>query len=238
VKDGGTLQIEIVLILLICVLMACLGSMMGKLKSYKQGLEAMVQERTANLRKEIDHCKLTENSLRISEEKFRTVADYTCNWEYWISPAGDFIYNSPSCLRITGYHPSEFVNDKQLLLTIAHPADRDAMARHIDETLYGSGGATSFDYRILTKEGNICWMSHSCQPIFGDDGTYLGTRTSNRDITLRKRMENALKDALHKLQEHHVELETQNEDLLAAQSALGASQARYFELYDMAPVGY
>ena len=38
-------------------------------------------------------------------------------------------------------------------------------------------------------------IEHFCQPVYGADGNYLGRRGSNRDITERKRADQALRES-------------------------------------------
>nr|WP_319565791.1 HD domain-containing phosphohydrolase [uncultured Rhodoferax sp.] len=48
----------------------------------------------------------------------------------------------------------------------------------------------------------------------------------------------ATQDALYELRVDQIELEMQNDELRRSQAELDTSQARYFDFYDMAPVGY
>lgn len=49
---------------------------------------------------------------------------------------------------------------------------------------------------------------------------------------------NAVQSMLHELRVHQVQLEMQNEELRRSQAELDAIRMRYFELYELAPMGY
>ncbi|EDX74842.1 PAS fold family [Coleofasciculus chthonoplastes PCC 7420] len=140
---------------------------------------------------DITERKQAEQALQESEQRFRTVADFTYDWEYWRDPDGSFIYVSPSCQRITGYQAEEFLNDPSLLEAIIHPDDRQRMTKHIREQL-DNPHVYSTDFRLITRTGSIRWIAHACQPVYSKDRRWLGQRASNRDISDRKQTEEAL----------------------------------------------
>lgn len=121
-------------------------------------------------------------ALRISEERFRTVADFTYDWEYWIDPEGRFVYVSPSCERISGYHPGEFRADSSLLEAITHPDDRARVTHHLRTETHRQE-TLELQFRITTRDGNMRWIGHACQPVYDATGNWAGQRASNRDIT-------------------------------------------------------
>jgi len=136
----------------------------------------------------VEH-KRAENAIRKSEEKFRTLVDWTYDWEQWLDPRGNIVYTSPSCVRITGYTPDEIVADPNLLIRIAHPDDRQFYEEHQRIIHDESAGPISIEYRIIARDGCEHWIEHVCRPIFGPDDGYLGRRVSNRDISERKQAE-------------------------------------------------
>ncbi|MGB7749688.1 MAG: PAS domain S-box protein [Verrucomicrobiia bacterium] len=144
------------------------------------------------MRQRLDQQLQAEEKLRQSEEKFRTVADWTYDMEIWRGPDGRLLYVSPSAERITGYRIEEFLADPKLTLKITHPDDLARVTEHHQKVSQPGNEVCSLDFRILTRSGEERWINHHCQPVYGGDGRWLGQRSGNRDITERKRMEEKL----------------------------------------------
>ncbi|MCG6918099.1 MAG: GAF domain-containing protein [Deltaproteobacteria bacterium] len=176
-----------------------------------------LRQRIAELQISQEHREQEEKALRESEKLFRMVADFTYDWEYWLSPDGKYLYVSPACQRITGYSVNEFYKEPKLLNTITHPEDHDVVCRHLEESLK-SDKALHVDFRIITRNGEERWISHFCQPIYGKDQSYLGRRASNRDISRRKELEEELRRANRSLRMlsacNHALIHAENEESL------------------------
>lgn len=149
--------------------------------------------------------KQAEQALRQSEEKYRTIADFAFDWEYWLGPDGSYIYVSPSCERITGYTPRDFQADTGLLHAIVHPDDQAVLVEHWRDELTDRGPFT-VEFRIQTRLGEERWISHACQPVVGPDGRWLGRRAGNRDITERVRAEESLRQSEERYRQRSAQL--------------------------------
>ncbi len=146
-----------------------------------------------SITRDVTERKQVEEALRESEMRFRTVANFTYDWEYWQSPTGEVLYMSPSCKRVTGYPDQDFINDPALLERIMHPDDRTDFMSHSHQTAQ-HGDTTPIDYRIIRSDGTIRWIGHVCRVVFDEQGRPLGRRVSNRDITERRRAEEGLRE--------------------------------------------
>lgn len=128
-----------------------------------------------------------ERKLRESELLFRTIADYSFDWIYLIGSDYSIKYMSPSVEKITGYTKEDFEKDLSLFLNIIHPDDRAYfLSKHqVDEHNNNdhSNKTETLEYRIITKDNKIKYISHTCTPIYDNDGNFFGRRTTNRDMT-------------------------------------------------------
>ena len=145
-----------------------------------------------------------------AEQRYRTVADFTADWEFWKRPDGSLVYVSPSCLALTGYDAAAFL-ERPIAADRDHPRRRPG---HLDERTASKPGHLAVpdpaEFRIRTRGGEIRWIDHVCSPVIGADGRDLGIRGSNRDITARKQSENELRRALDEIRELRDRLEIDN----------------------------
>jgi len=141
------------------------------------------------------------------EKQLRLISDYTYSWEYWIGPDSKLSYVSPSCKNHTGYTQKDFLENGNLLYDIIHPDDKDVISRHIHHET-NIPRVERLEFRILDRNGSPRWISHTCQPVYDDNGDFLGRRASNWDITDQKKAEKQRDESTKKLKETSAFLNT------------------------------
>ena len=104
-----------------------------------------------------------ERQLSQAEFKYRTLADFSNDWEYWQDADKNFRYISPSCERITGYTRQEFLEQPSLLRDIVIPEDRPHVDRHRNEccgrpSCCGQPETQCLEFRIRRRDGQIAWL--------------------------------------------------------------------------------
>ena len=212
-------------------------------------LEHSVNDMAEALAESAQAARRSEASLRESEAVLRNVADFTYDWEYWKGPDGRFLWIAPACRRISGHGPEDFLADPELMFTrIIHPDDAALWSEHAGEEEAARQEQRSLELRIIKPNGQLVWIHHHCRPIFDQDGTYLGLRGCNRDISARKTAEEALRRSHEKLearvQSRTFELKEANARLTQevaerarVEENLRKSEEKYRIFYEQSTVG-
>lgn len=154
-----------------------------ELSRLRNFLEDLVAQRTALLEQ--------------SEEKYRILADYSPNWEYWVAPDCSYLYVSPACRDVSGYVPADFFVDAGLMEKIIHPDDLAGWKAHRSAAAAGTAPGPHL-FRISARDGSERWIEHVCKPVFDAAGQPIGLRGSLRDITDRQRAEQKLDFFAHR----------------------------------------
>jgi PAS domain S-box-containing protein len=186
--------------------------------------------------------KRDQEALMQAEAKYRTVADFTYDWEYWANVDDSLEYVSPSCERISGYKIQDFIDNPSLFKEIIVPEDRDVWDRHYHDSRQELK-PREIQFRIQRRGGQIRWIEHNCQPVTDHQGRLQGFRAGNRDITSRKLAAVHLREAYTEIEKlkDRLEAETaylQDEIKLEYnfESIVGNSAALKYVLYKVEQV--
>ncbi len=141
-----------------------------------------------------------EEALRTSEEKFRTIADYSMDLGIWLGIDGQLLWANRSMEKLTGYTFQECLNNPDHFFSFVHEEDQAEIRNTFVNAVAQKTSGNNIPFRFRRKDESIRWVSVSWQPIYSNRNEYLGIRASVRDI-------HELKSALEKLEEANHELD-------------------------------
>ena len=144
--------------------------------------------------RDITERKRTEDALRESEERFRSLVETTSDWVWEVDRNGTYTYASPRLMFVLGYAPEEVIGKTPFDLMPPEEAQRTA-------EFFSSVVASRRPFKNLEninrhKDGRLVVLETSGVPFFSSQGELRGYRGIDRDITERKLAEDSLKASL------------------------------------------
>jgi PAS domain S-box-containing protein len=105
---------------------------------------------------DITQRKQSEQALRASEEKYRSLIDHIPDVVWTADANRDLIYISGNAVKVLGYSAEELLGG-QLWLDRIHPEDA-AHVRQAYQKLFSEGEKFDVEYRICRKDGGWIWL--------------------------------------------------------------------------------
>lgn len=173
-----------------------------ELKKYRERLEELVEERTAELRdaneqlqREITERRRAEKALRESEGKYRTLFEGSRDAIYITSREGEILDANHSMLDLFGYSREEMVG-LNAGKTYVHPEDRRKFQQQIER----EGFVRNYEMKLGKKDGTEMDCLLTAAVRHADDGSILGYQGIIRDITAIKQTANELRTEKQRFQ--------------------------------------
>jgi PAS domain S-box-containing protein len=145
----------------------------------------------------IDKYKKVEETLRQSEEGFRTLVESITDYAYKATVRDGRVVETvhgPGCLGVTGYSPEEFRADPELWFRMVHPGDQPAVLDRANKLLSGRK-IGPLEHRIIHKNGETRWVRNSAVPRHDGRGQFIGYEGLIQDITEYRRLQDQFAQA-------------------------------------------
>jgi len=144
---------------------------------------------------DITEQKLVEDALKENEEKYRALTENTPDILFSTGMDGIITYVSPQVNRY-GFLEEEVIG--KTLRIFIHPADIDQVERTLSREME-KGAQFVSRFRILDKWGTTFWIEEKSSLRLDQSGIPIGMYGILRDVTERKRVEDAIEIANKKL---------------------------------------
>lgn len=137
--------------------------------------------------------KRTEDALRSAEERFRNLVESVSDMIWETGKDFVFSYVNPRALEATGYEPHEVIGKR--IFDFMPPEEADRFLKTLVPLVIAKKSITQLTCKITSRGGNPVYLEISGNPIFNANGEVRGYRGIARDVSERKRAEEAIRSA-------------------------------------------
>lgn len=160
------------------------GDEMGRIAS---GVNAML-EQIGNLLSEVQQS---------AEQRFSDVTLTLSDWVWEMDAEGRYTYCSDRVRDVLGYNREEILGRTRFDLMPSDEADR--LRPVFGQMIASKQPLVNLEHRAVAKNGDTVYLRANAVPIVGNDGSLVGYRGSDNDVTEQKRSEEAIQNAYAEL---------------------------------------
>ncbi len=147
--------------------------------------------------RDITERKLAEETLRVSEEKFRSAFDDAGVGMVISDLDGGFIKVNDAFTRITGYSEQELIMKGFSDITLPEDSQK-VRDNFISKMIKGNAKTCNFPSRLIHKKGNLIWVLANVSAIYDGNGKFQFVIHQIQDITEQRIIEQALRESEEK----------------------------------------
>jgi PAS domain S-box-containing protein len=126
-----------------------------------------------------------------NEERLRLITDNMIDVVSQMDAQRKIVYSSPSLKRVFGYKPNEIIG--RSTEDWIHPDDRDTVFKSTLEAIKTQASSLRLEYRWRKSDGDYLWVESMARLLYDEQGGWKESVFCSRDISDRKRAEEALR---------------------------------------------
>ncbi len=150
-----------------------------------------IRRELVRLESEIQTRTQTEHALRRSESRFRDIAESVPDWIWEVDTEGRYTYCSARAQEVVGYAPDELAGRTFYDLILPENVDRARAA--FEKCVSERRPVKDLVNWRRRKDGGTVRLLTNGVPLLGKSGEAVGFRGVDRDVTDRRRAEDALR---------------------------------------------
>ena len=139
---------------------------------------------------DLENRRRLHRALRVSEERYRLLAEHSTDILMQIDLEGRIRFVSPSIRQLGGYDPAALIGRKGRILIAPEHIER-VLEEHV-ATIAAAGKTHTYEYLALTADGHARWFETNARAIVDERGAIESVLTIARDISARKAIERRL----------------------------------------------
>ncbi len=148
--------------------------------------------------RDISARKRAEMAVQASKHYLQRIIDNTREIIFQIDLKGNFIFANAAAMRLSGYTPEQLVH--MTILDVVAAEHHPLVLGRLQDRVAGNSAESSAEFKIRHQSGHTVWTELTTSGVVDADGKLVAVQGVVRDISERKRAEQAVQGSQQHLQ--------------------------------------